>query len=124
MASYHCILSQTITIAHWDLWTGHSAALLGAEWYIAGGGDNKAGCTDVWSLDVGGAQQTDGSLGFSWREVDRVAPGSSIVSEGMDMVGIERERLLLTFGGYNGRYQNTVHAFRKGANPISFASSL
>ena len=31
---------------------GHAAALLGSTWYIVGGGNNAAGCADMYSLDL------------------------------------------------------------------------
>lgn len=61
---------------------GHASALVGDDWYILGGGDNKAGCTDMLCCDLsalaGGA--------VAWRHVATVPAGSPLASEGASLL--------------------------------------
>ena len=95
--------------------------MLGKGWYIAGGGDNRSGCRDVLCLHIDDAAEEAASLpGLRWEVVVGMDVATSIVSEGMGMVGLEQEHLLLAFGGYNGRHQNSLSIFKKGelAHPM------
>ena len=42
-------------------------------------------------------------------------PHTAIVSEGLTLCALRQAGVLLAFGGYNGRYHNTVQALRPGA---------
>lgn len=39
---------------------------------------------------------------------------SAIASEGLSLVGVPGSAALLAFGGYNGKYHNSLHIFRPG----------
>ena len=106
---------------------GQAAARIGNNWFIAGGGDNKAGCTDGLRLRVTEPGPDDKESTplietqngashphLEWTTVSQSESSAAIVSEGMGMVGLESLNLLLTFGGYNGRYLNSIHVYQTG----------
>ena len=80
--------------------------------YVAGGGNNSAGCADLAALDLA-------SLGrggpLAWRRVAAMSQRSPIASEGLSLTPAERAGALLAFGGYNGKYHNGVQVYRPGA---------
>jgi len=85
---------------------GHCGALVsGFQWYITGGGDSTCGVADTNLLDL---QDLTWSVAFNTSSRD------SICSEGLSLVAIERgaEKVLVAFGGYNGKFTNDVYAFR------------
>lgn len=90
---------------------GHAGALLGDAWYVAGGGNNAAGCADMLALDLGGL----GAAPLAWAPVATAEPRSAIASEGLSLLAAPAAGALVAFGGYNGRYHNTVQVFRPGA---------
>lgn len=90
---------------------GHAGALLGDAWYVAGGGNNAAGCADMLALDLGGL----GAAPLAWAPVATAEPRSAIASEGLSLLAAPGAGVLVAFGGYNGRYHNTVQLFRPGA---------
>lgn len=91
---------------------GHAAALLGDGLYVVGGGNNSAGCADMACLDLSGLAA---GLPLKWRPVATAEPRSAIASEGLSLTAVRGAGALVTFGGYNGRYHNSVHVFRPGA---------
>ena len=90
---------------------GHAGALLGDTWYVAGGGNNAAGCADMLALDLGGL----GAAPLAWAPVATAEPRSAIASESLSLLAAPAAGALVAFGGYNGRYHNTVQVFRPGA---------
>lgn len=96
--------------------TGHVGGYLRGNWYIAGGGNNTSGCKDVLTLDLSNSVQSieDKTFKAKWEVNIELDSKSSIVSEGMGIVSVENEGVLLTFGGYNGRYLNVIHVYKAG----------
>jgi hypothetical protein len=45
-------LGESISNCACTLPAGHAAALLGSTLYVVGGGNNAAGCADMYSLDL------------------------------------------------------------------------
>ncbi|GIL58353.1 hypothetical protein Vafri_13410 [Volvox africanus] len=88
---------------------GHSGAILGDIWYIVGGGNNVKGCTDLLAADL---SELPESGTVTWHVVSSVALRDPLSSEGISLVVIPGERVLVAFGGYNGKYQGAVSLFR------------
>eukprot|EP00798_Chlamydomonas_sp_ICE-L_P018082 gene18082-24505_t len=116
---------------------GHSGALVGSSWHIVGGGNNVKGCTDLLALDLttleagsvawravssvpardpissegvsvqdpGHHNTTHNRATVEWRAVPSVPARDPISSEGVSVT-------LLSFGGYNGKYQNVTSVFK------------
>jgi len=94
---------------------GHAGDVLGDSWYIVGGGNNTSGCTDMVALDLtplATSDQTDDPL--IWSTVSQAESRSAIVSEGLTVEAVPYARCLLSFGGYNGKYQSALQVFRPG----------
>lgn len=94
---------------------GHAGDVLGDSWYIVGGGNNTSGCTDMVALDLtplATSDQTDAPL--TWSTVSQAESRSAIVSEGLTVEAVPYARCLLSFGGYNGKYQSALQVFRPG----------
>lgn len=87
---------------------GCCAALLGQRWYVFGGGNNAAGCPDMWSLDLSNL----GVDSLSWEQVCTFDARSSLASEGASVIAAPALGALVAFGGYNGAYHNAVSAFK------------
>jgi hypothetical protein len=92
---------------------GHAGALLGTTWYIIGGGNNVKGCTDMLALDLGRIAQGV----VAWTVVGQIPSKSPLSSEGITLVPAPGLRSLVAFGGYNGKYHNTVSVFKVGVTP-------
>ncbi len=88
---------------------GHTGAVLGDVWYIVGGGNNVKGCADLLAADL---SQLAASGTVTWHVVASVALRDPLSSEGIALVALPAERVLLAFGGYNGKYQSAVSIFR------------
>ncbi|KAL6782490.1 hypothetical protein ACKKBG_A06980 [Auxenochlorella protothecoides x Auxenochlorella symbiontica] len=88
---------------------GHAAAVLGSTWYIVGGGNNAAGCADMYALDLGGLGRGEPLV---WTLVGNTPPSSAIASEGLSLLSVPMAGCLVSFGGYNGKYHNSVHVYR------------
>eukprot|EP00897_Mesotaenium_endlicherianum_P000842 jgi/Mesen1/10759/ME000909S10083 len=84
---------------------GHAGVLVGTSWFLIGGGDTKGGVTDTVTLDV---------VSLEWSVVAEAPAKTSIASEGVSAVraGPINEAIVVTFGGYNGRYSNEVYAYK------------
>lgn len=90
---------------------GHAGVTIGENWYIVGGGDNKSGVSETLVLNMSK---------LVWSVVTTVDGRVPIASEGLSLVStsINGEDILISFGGYNGRYNNEVHILKpsyKGA---------
>ncbi|DBA75236.1 hypothetical protein WJX77_011618 [Trebouxia sp. C0004] len=95
---------------------GHAGDVIGDSWYIVGGGNNTSGCTDMVALDLrplATSDQTDDPL--TWSTVSQAESRSAIVSEGLTVEAVPHARCLLSFGGYNGKYQSALQVFRPEA---------
>lgn len=91
---------------------GHTGVVIGDIWYIVGGGNNVKGCTDLLAADLSElAAQPAGSM--TWHVVASVALRDPLSSEGISLVALPAPaRVMVAFGGYNGKYQNAVSLFR------------
>lgn len=89
--------------------TGHAAALLGDRLYIVGGGNNSSGCADLVCLDLSGLAT---GQPLRWSPVTAAGARSAIASEGLSLTSVRSAGALVAFGGYNGKYHNTVHVYR------------
>lgn len=93
---------------------GHAGDVVGDSWYIVGGGNNTSGCTDMVALDLtplAASDQTDDAT-LTWSTVSQAEARSAIVSEGLTVEAVPFARCLLSFGGYNGKYQSALQVFR------------
>lgn len=99
--------------------SGQASALLGCHWYIVGGGNNSAGCTDMAYLDISplfkeqwsGIMREPGEVhdvNLSWTIVGTIPERSYIASEGMSLMAVEGAGVLVSFGGYNGKYRSAL----------------
>lgn len=75
---------------------------------MVGGGNNASGCADMYSLDL-----TTLSTGvLAWTLIGNTPVESAIASEGLSLLTVPMAGCLVSYGGYNGRYHNTVHVYR------------
>jgi acyl-CoA-binding protein len=82
---------------------GHAGITVGDSWFIVGGGDNTGAISETLVL---------GLTTLTW-SVEAVVPGlAAVSSEGLIIVAAGDT--LLTFGGYNGYFNNEVHAYKLG----------
>ena len=95
--------------------TGHAGDVIGDVWYITGGGNNTSGCTDTVALDLTAlANPDEAEEPLTWSQVSQAEPRSAIVSEGLTVEAIPYAKCLLSFGGYNGKYQSALQIFKPG----------
>ncbi|XP_027363972.1 acyl-CoA-binding domain-containing protein 4-like isoform X1 [Abrus precatorius] len=84
---------------------GHAGVTVGENWFIVGGGDNKSGVseTDVLNMST-----------LTWSMVTSVQGRVPVASEGSSLVvsSCDGEDILVSFGGYNGRYNNEVYVLK------------
>ncbi|KAJ0967241.1 hypothetical protein J5N97_024158 [Dioscorea zingiberensis] len=80
---------------------GHAAITIDENWYIVGGGDNSSGAPETLVLNMSK---------LVWSVVTSVGQRDPLASEGLSLcsAAIDGEKLLIAFGGYNGRYNNEV----------------
>ncbi|KAL5996045.1 acyl-CoA-binding domain-containing protein 4 [Asimina triloba] len=93
---------------------GHAGVTVGENWFIVGGGDNKSG--EISSGISAGVSETV-MLNMStlvWSVVTTVQGRVPLASEGLSLAvrSCNGEDILVTFGGYNGRYSNEVHILK------------
>ncbi|KAK3023317.1 hypothetical protein RJ639_044539, partial [Escallonia herrerae] len=98
---------------------GHAGITIDENWYIVGGGDNRSGSPETLVLNM---SKLVLSILTSVKERDPLASeGLSISSASLD-----GEKLLIAFGGYNGKYNNEVFVMRPkprdSLNPKIFQS--
>ncbi|GAB2228960.1 hypothetical protein Droror1_Dr00023094 [Drosera rotundifolia] len=84
---------------------GHAGVTVGENWFIAGGGDNKSGASETVVLNMST---------LVWSVVTSVQGRVPLASEGLSLVvsTLNGEDILVSFGGYNGRYNNEVHVLK------------
>ncbi|XP_009791118.1 acyl-CoA-binding domain-containing protein 4 [Nicotiana sylvestris] len=84
---------------------GHAGVTVGENWFITGGGNNKSGVSETVVLNMS-------TLG--WSIVTTVQGRVPLASEGLSLVlcSYNSEDILVSFGGYNGRYSNEVNVLK------------
>ncbi|KAJ8572881.1 hypothetical protein K7X08_009392 [Anisodus acutangulus] len=84
---------------------GHAGVTVGENWFITGGGNNKSGVSETVVLNMS-------TLG--WSTVTTVQGRVPLASEGLNLVlcSYNGEDILVSFGGYNGRYSNEVNVLK------------
>lgn len=84
---------------------GHAGVTVGENWFIAGGGDNKSGVSETVVLNMST---------LVWSVVTTVEGRVPLASEGLSLVvsSYNGEDILVSFGGYNGRYSNEVNVLK------------
>ncbi|GAU11507.1 hypothetical protein TSUD_344970 [Trifolium subterraneum] len=84
---------------------GHAGVTIGENWFIVGGGDNKSGASETVVLNMST---------LAWSVVTSVQGRVSVASEGLSLVvsSFDGEDVLVSFGGYNGRYNNEVYVLK------------
>lgn len=80
---------------------GHAGTTIDENWYIVGGGDNRSGTPETLVFNMS-------KLG--WSVLTRVKERDPLASEGLNVcsASVNGEKHLVTFGGYNGKYNNEV----------------
>ncbi|KAL9271219.1 Acyl-CoA-binding domain-containing protein [Drosera capensis] len=88
---------------------GHAGVTVGESWFIVGGGDNKSGASKTVVLNMST---------LVWSVVTsvqgRVPLASEVIDPGLSLVvsTLDGEDILVSFGGYNGHYNNEVHVLK------------
>ncbi|KAL8540841.1 hypothetical protein ACS0TY_002172 [Phlomoides rotata] len=84
---------------------GHAGVTVGENWFIVGGGDNKSGVSETVVLNMST---------LAWSVVTTVQGRVPLASEGSSLVlsSYGGEDILVSFGGYNGKYTNEVHVLK------------
>ncbi|XP_057471623.1 acyl-CoA-binding domain-containing protein 4-like [Actinidia eriantha] len=84
---------------------GHAGITIDENWYIVGGGDNRSGAAETLVLNMS-------KLVIS--VLTSVKGRDPLASEGLSVssASVGGERILVTFGGYNGEYNNEVFVMR------------
>ncbi|KAJ0734561.1 putative acyl-CoA-binding protein, ACBP [Helianthus annuus] len=84
---------------------GHAGVTVGESWFIVGGGDNKSGVSETVVLNMST---------LSWSVVTTVQGRVPLASEGLSLVlsSYNGEDVLVSFGGYNGKYNNEVNLLK------------
>ncbi|KAK1289967.1 Acyl-CoA-binding domain-containing protein 4 [Acorus calamus] len=85
--------------------SGHAGAIADDNWYIVGGGDNTSAASETIVLNM---SKLVWSIATSMKERHPLA------SEGLTLCTalIGGEDILVSFGGYNGRYNNEVFVLK------------
>ncbi|XVF57493.1 hypothetical protein PTKIN_Ptkin06aG0209600 [Pterospermum kingtungense] len=84
---------------------GHAGVTVGENWFIVGGGDNKNGASETIVLNMST---------LVWSVVTSVQGRVPLASEGLSLVvgSFNGEDILVSFGGYNGRYNSEVSVLK------------
>ncbi|KAL7252847.1 hypothetical protein ACSBR1_007407 [Camellia fascicularis] len=84
---------------------GHAGITIDENWYIVGGGDNKSGAPETLVLNMS-------KLAMSM--LTNVKDRDPLASEGLSVSSavVDGEKILVAFGGYNGKYNNEVFVMR------------
>ncbi|CAN6715070.1 unnamed protein product [Malus baccata var. baccata] len=84
---------------------GHAGVTVGENWFIVGGGDNKSGASETVVLNMST---------LVWSVVTTVEGRIPVASEGLSLAigSYNGEDVLVSFGGYNGCYNNEVNVLK------------
>ncbi|XP_039021792.1 acyl-CoA-binding domain-containing protein 4-like isoform X1 [Hibiscus syriacus] len=84
---------------------GHAGVTVGENWFIVGGGDNRSGASETVVLNMST---------LAWSVVASVEECVPLASEGLSLVvgSFNGEDILVSFGGYNGYYNNEVNVLK------------
>ncbi|KMZ67606.1 Acyl-CoA Binding Protein [Zostera marina] len=84
---------------------GHAGITIGVNWFIVGGGDNKSGASETYVLNMST---------LVWSIVTTVQERIPVASEGLSLVlsSCTGEDILVSYGGYNGRYSKEVYVLK------------
>ncbi|XP_058222075.1 acyl-CoA-binding domain-containing protein 4-like [Rhododendron vialii] len=84
---------------------GHAGVTVGENWFIVGGGDNTTGASETVVLNMST---------LVWSVVTTIPGRVPLASEGLSLVlsSYNGEDILISFGGYNGRYNNEAHVLK------------
>ncbi|CAM8961045.1 unnamed protein product [Rhodiola kirilowii] len=84
---------------------GHAGICIDDNWYIVGGGDNRRGSPETLVLNTSK---------LVWSVVTSVEERDPLASEGLSVCAalVNGEKHLISFGGYNGKYNNDVFVMR------------
>ncbi|XVE89660.1 hypothetical protein DITRI_Ditri20bG0013500 [Diplodiscus trichospermus] len=84
---------------------GHAGVPVGENWFIVGGGDNKSGASETVVLNMST---------LVWSVVTSVEGRVPLASEGLSLVvgSFDGEDVIISFGGYNGRYNSEVNVLK------------
>nr|ASZ85169.1 acyl-CoA-binding domain-containing protein 5 [Selenicereus monacanthus] len=95
---------------------GHAGVTIGENWFIVGGGDNRSGASETVVLNMST---------LVWSVVTSVEGRVSLASEGLSLVvgSYNGEDVLVSFGGYNGHYNNEIHIL-KPSNKSTLQSKM
>ncbi|XP_078445915.1 galactose oxidase/kelch repeat superfamily protein [Wolffia australiana] len=90
---------------------GHAGVAVDGTWFIVGGGDNKTGACETIKLNM---------TNFVWSTATSVPKHDPLASEGISVCSttVEGFKLLVAFGGYNGKYHNEVFVLKCRVNPL------
>lgn len=84
---------------------GHAGAAVGENWFIVGGGNNRSGVSETVVLNMST---------LVWSVVTNVQGRVPLASEGssLTLCSCNGEDVIVSFGGYNGRYSNEVNVLK------------
>ncbi|KAL3814677.1 hypothetical protein ACJIZ3_015945 [Penstemon smallii] len=84
---------------------GHAGVTVGENWFIAGGGNNTSGVSETVVLNMST---------LTWSIITTIQGRVPLASEGSSLVlsSYSGEDILVSFGGYNGRYNNEVNVLK------------
>ncbi|KAG8472780.1 hypothetical protein CXB51_034659 [Gossypium anomalum] len=94
---------------------GHASVTVGENWFIVGGGDNKSGkCLALKSNRRALETVVLNMATLAWSVVASVEGRVPLASEGLSLVvgSFNGEDMLISFGGYNGHYNNEVNVLK------------
>ncbi|MED6120144.1 acyl-CoA-binding domain-containing protein 4 [Stylosanthes scabra] len=84
---------------------GHAGVAIDGYWFIVGGGDTKSGVSETVVLNMST---------LAWSVLTSVERPIPVASEGLSLVvsSYNGEDVLVSFGGYNGHYNNEVYVLK------------
>ncbi|CAH9073741.1 unnamed protein product [Cuscuta epithymum] len=84
---------------------GHAGVAVGENWFIVGGGNNRSGVSETVVLNMST---------LVWSVVTNVQGRVPLASEGSSLTlsSCNGEDVIVSFGGYNGRYSNEVNVLK------------
>ncbi|KAK4768371.1 hypothetical protein SAY87_003512 [Trapa incisa] len=90
---------------------GHAGVTVDENWFIVGGGDNKNGVSQTIVLNMST---------LVWSVVATVQGHVPLATEGLSLVvgSNNGEDILISFGGYNGHYNNEVNVLKPSQRSI------